>query len=136
MSSTKHFDVTAHRSPGQHIRQYARGTSDSEEEELYLSVKQYVPKTSEHHPDSTGITLVACHASGVPKELYEPLWDALYEYMQKNAKTHIAGIWIADVSNQNHSSVINEGKLGNERTFNIHTIDQLDNILTTLSFVV
>jgi len=133
MSSSKHFDVMAHRSPGQHIRQYARATSDSEEDELFLSVKQYVPKTSEQHGNSTGITLVACHANGIPKELYEPLWDALYEYMSKTGKTHISSIWIADVANQNHSSVINEGKLGNDREFPMVASSTVDSFVLTLT---
>jgi hypothetical protein len=117
MSTTKHFDVIEHRCPGQHIRHYARGTSESEEDELYLAVKQYVPRVKESgtREGSQGITLIACHANGAPKECYEPLWDALYEYMQKSAKTHIMSIWIADISNQGESSILNEHKLGNDR---------------------
>jgi hypothetical protein len=117
MYNTKHFDVIEHRCPGQHIRQYPRGTSESEEDELHLAVKQYVPRVKEpgNHGGSQGITLVACHANAAPKELYEPMWDALYEYMQKSGKAHILSIWIADVANQGQSSVLNEKKLGNER---------------------
>jgi hypothetical protein len=117
MSTTTHFEVIEHQSPCQHIRQYARGTSHSEEDELYLAVKQYVPrvKAPEEHQRGTGITIVACHANGAPKELLEPFWDALYEHMQRIGKTHISSIWIADVSNQGQSGILNELKLGNER---------------------
>ena len=99
------------------MRQYPRATSQLDEDELYLAVKQYVPRAKPLGNDqkSTGITIVACHANGAPKELYEPFWDALYEYMQKESGTHILSIWIADVFNQGQSGILNEEKLGNER---------------------
>lgn len=117
MLQTTHFDVIEHRAPCQHIRQYSRATSDFEEDDLYLAVKQYVPraKLSEDRQQSTGITIVACHANAFPKELFEPFWDALYERMQKTSKTHIRSIWIADAFNQGQSGILNEKKLGNDR---------------------
>jgi hypothetical protein len=117
MSTTKHFRVIEHRIPCQHIRQYARATSQSEEDELFLAVKQYVPSATalEDVRSGTGITIIGCHANGFPKELYEPIWDYLYEYMQSSGKTHILNIFIADIANQGQSGVWNEQKLGNER---------------------
>jgi hypothetical protein len=123
MSTTTYFNVLEHRVPCQHIRQYPRATSHSEEDELFLAVKQYVPRdTSPKH--GTGITIVGCHANGFPKELYEPLWDALFEHTQKSTKTHILNIFIADVANQGQSGVWNADKLGNERKDNRHKTDQ------------
>jgi hypothetical protein len=117
MLGTTHFDVIEHRAPCQYIRQYPRATSQLDEDELYLAVKQYVPRgmASEDHQKSTGITIVACHANGAPKELYEPMWDALYEYIQRESGIHISSIWIADVFNQGQSGILNEKKLGNDR---------------------
>jgi hypothetical protein len=119
MLKTTHFDVIEHRAPCQYIRQYPRATSHLDEDELYLAVKQYVPrvKPSSNHQKGTGITIVACHANGAPKELYEPFWDALYEYTQMESQIHISSIWIADVFNQGQSGIINEKKLGNDRRF-------------------
>ncbi|KAF2127400.1 alpha/beta-hydrolase [Dothidotthia symphoricarpi CBS 119687] len=127
MSTTTHFNVIEHRAPCSHIREYARATSCLDEDELYLAVKQYVPrvKVSGDRQRGTGITLIACHANAFPKELYEPFWDALYEYMQKAEKTHILSIWIADVANQGQSGIWNEGKLGNEPSWFDHARDIL-----------
>jgi hypothetical protein len=117
MSATKHFNVLEHRVPCQHIRHYPRATAHSEEDELFLAVKQYVPQvavpTGIQH--STGMTIVGCHANGFPKELYEPFWDSLYEYTQVSGDTHILNIFIADVANQGQSGIWNEERLGNER---------------------
>ena len=49
------------------------------------------------------------------KELYEPLWDELLK-LSKSAGFRIRSIWIADVAQQGWSSVLNEQKLGNDRT--------------------
>jgi hypothetical protein len=119
MSTTAHFNVVQHRVPCQHIRHYARATSRSEEDELFLDVKQYVPrdKGASSAQRGTGITIIGCHANGAPKEVYEPLWDHLYEYMQQSGKTHILNIFIADIANQGQSGIWNEHKLGNEGEF-------------------
>ena len=49
------------------------------------------------------------------QELYEPLWDELHVQLKlKGIK--IRNIWIADVAHQGESGVLNEKKLGNDRT--------------------
>jgi hypothetical protein len=119
MSATRHFDVIQHRVPCQHIRQYIRATSHSEEDELFLAVKQYVPRNkATSNTRGTGITIIGSHANGAPKELYEPLWDYLYEYMQESGNTHILNIFIADIANQGESGILNEAKVGNEGSVN------------------
>jgi hypothetical protein len=50
------------------------------------------------------------------QEMYEPLWDDLYERMAEAGK-RIRGIWIADVAHQGQSGVLNEKSLGNDRLF-------------------
>lgn len=112
--STGNFHCIQHTIPAGHIRHYPRSTAHTQEEELSLAVKQYKPRHYEPQPGD--VTILACHANGFPKELYEPLWDALYGYSgRERAGFRIRGIWIADAANQGDSGVLNDGKLGNER---------------------
>lgn len=48
------------------------------------------------------------------QELYEPLWEDMLQLSEK-AGFRIRSIWIADVSQQGQSGVLNEDKLGNDR---------------------
>ena len=48
------------------------------------------------------------------KELYEPLWDGILVRSRKDG-FRIRGIWIADVSNQGQSGVLNEDRQGDDR---------------------
>lgn len=114
--SASNFTLTQHTVPGQHIRHYARGTATSQEAVLRLSVNQYTPKDA-GQPQPGDVTILACHASGFPKELYEPVWDAMLEHTRRFSAFRIRNIWIADVSNQNASGILNEDLIGNERKF-------------------
>jgi hypothetical protein len=49
------------------------------------------------------------------QEMYEPLWDELYERMAEAGK-RIRGVWIADVAHQGESGVLNEKALGSDRS--------------------
>jgi hypothetical protein len=82
-----------------------------------MAVKQYTPLNNPN-PKPGDITIIAAHANGFPKELYEPLWDELLKISAK-AGFGIRGIWIADVVHQGWSSVLNEDKLGNDRRSNL-----------------
>lgn len=125
-SSTKHYNVKKHIQPTQHIRQYRRATRKSSSlwaPKLRIVFKQYTPKTNPH-PRPGDVTIVAAHANGVSKELYEPMFDDLYERLQRQGKERlrIRAIWIADVAWQGESSVLNESILGNDRTvYLLHT---------------
>lgn len=111
--STKHFRIDRHVLPTQHIRQYPRATLNASDE-LQIAVKQYTPH-SNTSPSPGDITILAAHANGIGKELYEPLFDDLHERLAQDGNVRIRGIWIADVAWQGESSVLNEGKLGNDR---------------------
>ena len=50
------------------------------------------------------------------QELYEPLWDDLQQRSMNGKGFRIRGIWVADMSNQGESGVLNEENTGNERT--------------------
>jgi len=117
------FHVIEHKIPCQHIREYARATSGSQETVLHLAVKQYVPKDNPN-PQPGDVTIIGAHANGFPKELYEPLWDDLHA-RSKQQGFRIRGIWIADVAQQGQSSVLNEQLLGNDPNWNDHPRDLL-----------
>ena len=111
--SSKFFKIKTHIIPCQYIREYRRATAQNQEDELHLHIKQYTPLDRvDRQPGA--VTIIGAHANGFPKELYEPLWDELCQRL-KCSGTCIQGIWIADVAHEGRSSVLNEGKLGNDR---------------------
>jgi len=112
--SSQYFSKTEHVLPCQHIRQYPRATLTTPEDVLHMCIKQYTPLNN-RHPQSGDVTIIAAHANAVGKELYEPFWDELLKYSNETGHFRIRGIWIADVSFQGASGVLNEGKLGNDR---------------------
>lgn len=112
--SSPRFQCTRHVVEGQHIRNYSRSTSTRQEDVLRLECKQYTPCYS-NGPQPGDVTIIAAHANGCPKELYEPVWDDLLDYAEKTGAFRIRNIWIMDVANQGASGVLNEHLLGNER---------------------
>ncbi|KAM0248337.1 hypothetical protein ACHAP5_003507 [Fusarium lateritium] len=100
---------------------YLNATANGEDDTPKLAVKQYIPHDNTN-PRPGDVTIVGAHANGFPKELYEPLWDDLYESAkQKNIR--IRSIWIADVWNQGQSGVTNENILGNDSSWYDHARD-------------
>lgn len=113
MSGQNNYTCVEHTVPCTHIRQYSRATSTHQGEVLHLAVKQYKPLSE---PQDGDVTILACHASAFPKELYEPIWNRMLENARHNRPgRRIRSIFIADVSNQGQSGILNEQKLGNER---------------------
>lgn len=121
--SSQFFRIEQHVLPCQYIREYPGATLDSQEEVLQLHIKQYIP-LDEDSIGANAITIIAAHANGFPKELYEPLWDELYKKSKGN-RFCIRSIWIADVANQGMSYVLNEGKTGNDPSWMDHSRDLL-----------
>ncbi|KFY77609.1 hypothetical protein V499_03054 [Pseudogymnoascus sp. VKM F-103] len=121
--STANFNIKEHVVEAQHIREYARATSFSEEEILKLAVKQYTPLDNPN-PQPGDVTIIGAHANGFPKELYEALWDELYLRSKANG-FRIRSIWIADAAHQNQSAILNEEKLGNDPSWMDHPRDLL-----------
>jgi hypothetical protein len=112
----KHFNVIEHTVPCSHIRHHARATSLSQEEELLMAVKQYKPIYQGRSAPLPGdMTIIACPALGFPKELYEPVWDMLFEQLESAGEQFIRNIWVADPATQGSSGILNQGKLGSER---------------------
>ncbi|KAI9840690.1 MAG: hypothetical protein M1837_001366 [Sclerophora amabilis] len=121
--SSSHFNVEVHKVPSQHVRQYPGATLEDQEDVLYLELKHYRP-LSNPNPKAGDVTIIAAHANGFPKELYEPLWDELAQRASRNGFA-IRGIWIADVSHQGASGVLNEDKTGNDPSWFDHPRDLL-----------
>ncbi|KAJ6114548.1 toxin biosynthesis protein-like protein [Penicillium sp. IBT 16267x] len=105
--STDCFDITEHVVPGCHIWEYP-GSTVHQEDVLELHVKQYTPKNQKLPLPSDAITIIAAHGIGLPKELYEPLWD---ELLEKATGFQIRSIWVADCASMNMSGIKNEEKL-------------------------
>ncbi|KAK0514229.1 hypothetical protein JMJ35_002846 [Cladonia borealis] len=113
------FSVTEHILPGQHIRGYPYGVK-SEPAKLRLAIKEYRPLDNiDAAPGS--VTIIAAHANGLVKETYEPLWDELHRAFPGK----IRAIWIADVSNQGASGVLNEYIQGDDTNWFDHSRDLL-----------
>ncbi|ETI19865.1 hypothetical protein G647_08879 [Cladophialophora carrionii CBS 160.54] len=107
-----HFCVIEHEVRAQHTRHWPRGTEVGFENDLKLAVKQYVPY-NERTTTLGDVTFIAAHANGFPKELYEPMFDDLYEELKALGRS-IRAIWIADLAHQGQSYVLNEKALGND----------------------
>ncbi|KAI1777059.1 putative toxin biosynthesis protein [Hypoxylon cercidicola] len=120
------FHVKEHVVPSQHVREWPRATAASQEDVLYLSVKQYVP-VDNPAPRPGDVTILAAHANGFPKELYEPLWADLHLRLQSQKENgfRIRAVWIADVSNQGYSGTLNERAQGSDPSWDDHARDLL-----------
>ena len=115
----KHFSVEEHTIPAQHIREYPNATSHSQEDVLQIAIKHYAPLEQSLDHDKPLVTIIATHANGFPKEMYEPLWDDLWEALSTRGIS-IRGIWFADSSNQGAGGVLNEHVQGDDRTSRHH----------------
>ena len=60
------FIVKEHVVEAQHIREFPRATANSQEEVLYLAVKQYTPKNNPD-PQPGDVTILGAHANGFAK---------------------------------------------------------------------
>ncbi|KAM7204916.1 Alpha/beta hydrolase family domain containing protein [Naviculisporaceae sp. PSN 640] len=120
------FHIKTHTLPAQHIREYPHATANSQEDVLHLSFKQYIPKNNPN-PQPGDITILAAHANGFVKELYEPLWEDLLDVLSKSAPSgpRIRSIWIADVAWQGQSAILNQDKLGYDPSWLDHARDLL-----------
>ncbi|KAB8260585.1 Alpha/beta hydrolase family-domain-containing protein [Aspergillus pseudonomiae] len=117
------FRIVDHVVECQHIREYPAATANEQEDELHLAVKQYIPLDNPN-PQPGDVTILATHANGFPKELYEPLWEELHARSKANG-FRIRSIWIADVAHQGQSYVNNEDLLGNDPSWFDHPRDLL-----------
>ncbi|KAB8216304.1 hypothetical protein BDV33DRAFT_207476 [Aspergillus novoparasiticus] len=115
------FQVIEHKFLGQHIREYSRATTTSQEDPLSIIAKQYVPWDN-LDPSREDISIISAHANIIPKEVSEPLWVEIY-HAAKRARLQLRGIWIADAAHQGASGILNEEKLGNDSSAFDHSRD-------------
>ncbi|KAK5718430.1 hypothetical protein LTR15_008157 [Elasticomyces elasticus] len=113
MSTSSLFNMIEHIVPCSHIREYPRATASGRDDPLELCVKQYIP-INNPDPQPGDVTIIATHGSGLPKELYEPLFEDVVERSQQT-NVRIRSVWIADCAHQGASGIRNERKLGNDR---------------------
>ncbi|KAL4904982.1 hypothetical protein BDW74DRAFT_168124 [Aspergillus multicolor] len=116
------FETTEHVIEASHVREYARATKPSPEP-LKLVVNRYTPKLNTE-PRPGDLTIIGTHGSGYPKELYEPIWEALYSRLCSYG-IRIRSIWIADAANQNASGQVNEKVRGDDPSWFDHSRDLL-----------
>ncbi len=118
------FHSTTHILPAQHIREYPNATATHTQEAVFkLAIKHYTP-ISNPQPSPNDITIIAAHALGFPKELYEPLWDDLLTQSERHG-FGIRGIWIADSAHEGASGVLNENLMGDDASWFDHSRDLL-----------
>ncbi|TGO90262.1 hypothetical protein BPOR_0072g00190 [Botrytis porri] len=122
------FEIKEHTLECQHIREYPRATSNTQEDVLHLAIKQYIPRDNPN-PQPGDVTIIGAHANGYPKELYEPLWEDVHARAKANG-FKIRGIWIADIAHQGASSVLNEQLFGNDPSWIDHARDLLHMVNT------
>lgn len=124
MSSTDTFEIIEHQVPASYIREYPRALAHSQEDTLTLAVKQYKPTSNPDPLPKHAVTIIAAHANGFPKELYEPLFiDLVAACKSQNPPIVIRSIWIADIAHQNASGILNENLLGNDPGWYDHARD-------------
>ncbi|KAJ5815016.1 hypothetical protein N7474_006793 [Penicillium riverlandense] len=116
------FRIVEHVVPCQHIREYPAATAGVDDT-LHLAVKQYIPLDNPN-PQPGDVTILAAHANGFPKELYEPLWEEIHA-RSKASGFRIRSIWMTDVAQEGQSSVLNEDVLGNDPSWFDHPRDLL-----------
>ncbi|RAL17453.1 alpha/beta-hydrolase [Aspergillus homomorphus CBS 101889] len=116
------FIITEHTVDCQHIREYPHATRHGDDA-LQLAVKQYIPK-SNPNPQPGDVTIIGAHSSGVPKELYEPIWEELLAKLEHQG-VRIRSIWIADTASQGASGLLNKQYLGNDPSWFDHSRDLL-----------
>ncbi|KID72361.1 Abhydrolase domain-containing protein mpaH [Metarhizium brunneum] len=118
------FRQVEHTISGSHTREYLGATANGDDHVPKLAVKQYIPLNNPR-PQPGDVTIIGAHANGFPKELYEPLWDDVYDrLLRKNIR--IRSVWIADIWNQGQSGVLNEKMLGNDPSWFDHARDLMN----------
>lgn len=117
------FSVITHTFPGQHIRHYAGGTRNGDEDVQYLEVKQYTPLTNPN-PSKGDITIIGTCAVSFPKEMYEPQWEALLSHFNRHG-LRIRSIWAVDKSDHGGSGILNENTQGDDPSFSDFARDML-----------
>lgn len=71
------FQITEHAIPSQHIGEWPRATAVSQDAVSSVHIKQY-QSIDNLYPQPGDITVIVAHATGFPKDVYEPLWSGIH----------------------------------------------------------
>lgn len=107
------FQIIDHIIPGQHIREYPHSTKGKQETPLQIAIKQYISLDRPSPIPDNAVTIIGSPGNGTPKETYEPLWQDLYVELNRRG-IPLRAIWVADMSNQGASGVLNEHVQGDQ----------------------
>ncbi|SMR49041.1 unnamed protein product [Zymoseptoria tritici ST99CH_1E4] len=118
---TSPFLIKDHILRAQHTRERIAATELGQENALRVHVRQYIPK-SNSHPRPGDVTIIGAIADAFPKEMYEPLWEAVMKGLEGKGKS-VRAIWVADPVNQGESGVLNERILGPDPSWFDHARD-------------
>ncbi|GAA6034094.1 hypothetical protein JCM8097_000692 [Rhodosporidiobolus ruineniae] len=87
-----------------------------EQEQLYLAVNRYVPlrlaKREKKADGRKGLTLVLAHGTGMCKEIWEPVLQALTYELEKEGDVRVDEVFSVDTVNHADSAVLNEAVMG------------------------
>lgn len=119
------FLIEEHQFQGQHIREYPRALVSSQEDDVWLHARSYTPRDVANGSSRGDLTIIAFHANGFPKEVYEPFFEALYRHLKETQSLTVGSIWIADQASQGSSALLNDEKLGNDPSWFDHSRDVL-----------
>jgi len=106
------FAIKTHVLAGQHIRHFERANRHENEDVQRLQVKQYIPLNNQQ-PKDDDVTIIGTCAVSFPKEVYEPMWEALISEAQ-NRGVGVRSIWTVDRSDHAASAVLNEDVQGDD----------------------
>lgn len=124
------FVIKEHTFHGQHIREYPGALANSQEDVLHLHCKSYTPHEVASGQTRGQCTVLAFHANGFHKEVYEPFFEQLYRDLKDNHGVVVGSIWIADQAHQGHSGLLNDQVLGNDPCWWDHSRDVLQMVNT------
>lgn len=125
MAATESFVIKEHQFEGQHIREYPKALANSQEDTILLHARSYTPREVADGSVNGDLTIIAFHANGFPKEVYEPFFEALYQNLKRTQGLTVGSIWIADQASQGISALLNDDKLGNDPSWFDHSRDVL-----------
>lgn len=121
--STDKWKITELNVPAAHTRGFARGSVDAfQDSQIRLAVKQYTPLRN-LSPSRGDVTIIFSGGIGVPKEVFEPFYDALLTLSEKNGNFRIRSIWSADSWNTAGSYTLNKDLVGDDPHWLDHSRD-------------
>ncbi|RPA71279.1 alpha/beta-hydrolase [Ascobolus immersus RN42] len=119
------FTTTKHTIPASYPREFPGGSQTlSSEPALQLVLNQYTPHSftpCSAHTDNP-LTIIFAHANGFHKEMYEPFFDDLLVYLERQG-VKVRAIWAIDAATHGESAKVNDWILGDHPSWNDYARD-------------